>query len=83
MPEIRRSFVLSFCIGGLVGGGIVLLLSRCLTKTKRSRSTGKDNVRSLYDKTLEQPNENSVYCAPEGAGMRYNLGEKIYYSSGD
>ncbi len=83
MPRSKRSFILSFCIGGLVGGSIALLLSQYLERTQRVKSTRKDNVRSLYGKTQEQSYENGIYCAPEGAEMHYDIGENIYYSSGE
>jgi len=81
MPRSKRSLILSFCIGGLVGGGLAVLLSQCLERTQRVKSTKKYNVRSLYGKAQEQSYENGIYCAPEGAEMHYDIGENIYYSS--
>ena len=80
MNEKRSSVMLSFLIGGLIGGGITFLLTSSLMRKRNTvpaRETGK---RGLSDEMKEQSYEEGDYCAPEGASMRYDMGKDLYYS---
>lgn len=82
MPDNKRAFILSFLIGGLIGGGATFLLSRCLTRTgNRKLTTRTVTRRQLSDEIEERPHEEGDYCAPEGADIRFDTGKDIYYSN--
>ena len=83
MPEKKYSSVLSFMIGGLVGSGIVLLLTQYLTRKRNSKAIKTKRAKMPWDEIEEQIYEDGVYCAPEGADMHYDMEEEDqYYSNG-
>jgi hypothetical protein len=81
MSDNKRSFILSFLIGGLIGGGATFLLSRCLTRPKNSRLIRTYTKNKALDEIEERPHEEGDYCAPEGADIRYDAKKDIYYSN--
>jgi hypothetical protein len=80
MNEKKSPLLLSFLIGGLLGGGITFFLA---TNLMRSRNAKHTRTRDWSDETDEQSYEDGVYCAPEGADMHYDVGKDVYYSDGE
>jgi hypothetical protein len=79
MLDRKSSFMLSFFIGGLIGGGITFLMA---THLLRTRSTRVNKTRGLRrDEMEEQSYEESDYCAPEGADLHYDREKDMYYSN--
>ena len=82
MPDSKHSFVLSFFVGSLIGSGITLLLAQHLLR-KRTAKAKASRMEMLRDELKERLYENGIYCAPEGADMRYDLEDDVYYYKGD
>jgi hypothetical protein len=78
MLERKGSFILSFFIGGLIGGGITFLLATHLLRTRSARANKTTGTRGEME---EQSYEESVYCAPEGADLHYDRDKDMYYSN--
>ncbi len=81
MFEKRGSFILSFFIGGLLGGGIALLLAPGLVRKRSDKPVRARRTRELRDEIEKQSYEEGIYCAPEGADMHYDIGKDMYYSN--
>jgi hypothetical protein len=79
MLDRKSSLMLSFFIGGLIGGGITFLLATHLLRTRNTRISKTKGLRR--DETEEQSYEESVYCAPEGADLHYDREKDMYYSN--
>jgi hypothetical protein len=81
MSEKKSSLMLSFFIGGLIGGGMTFLLASSLMRkrsTKRARATKKwESSGEMEERTYEE----GGYCAPEGADIHYDVGKDAYYSN--
>ena len=81
MSEKKSSLILSFLIGGLLGGGITFFLASNLMRLRNAKPI---RTRDRFDETDEQSYEDGgVYCAPEGADMHYDVGKDVYYSNGE
>jgi hypothetical protein len=81
MPEKKSSLLLSFLVGGLIGGGITFLLALSLTRKQSAMPARETRKWELSDEMEEQSYEEGVYCAPEGADMHYDIGKDTYYSN--
>ena len=81
MSEKKSSLMLSFFIGGLIGGGITFLLASSLMRTRKARPTRANRTPVLRDEMNEQSYEEGGYCAPEGADIHYDVGKDTYYSN--
>ena len=77
MSERKRSLMLSFLIGSVIGGGMTFLLATHFLKTRGVRA---NKTKGLRDEMEEQSYEEGIYCAPEGADLHYDAGKDIYYS---
>jgi hypothetical protein len=80
MSERKGPFILSFVIGSLIGGGLTLLLSRCLVR-QQNAGIITNKRKGPLDEMKEQYYEEGDYCAPEGADRHYDMGKDIYYSN--
>lgn len=78
MSEKKSSIMLSFFIGGLIGGGITFLLATQLLRTRNVRVNKTKGQRDVME---EQSYEEGIYCAPEGADLHYNAEKDTYYSN--
>jgi hypothetical protein len=81
MPEKKSSLMLSFLVGGLIGGGITFLLASSLTRKRSTIPARETRKWELSGEMREQSYEEGVYCAPEGADMHYDMGKDTYYSN--
>ena len=72
MNERKSSLILSFFIGGLIGGGITFLLASSLMRTRGTKPVRVNKTGELPDEMKEQSYEEGIYCAPEGADIRYD-----------
>jgi hypothetical protein len=81
MNEKKSSLMLSFFIGGLIGGGITFLLTSSLMRKGRTKPSGAAWKWEKSDDMKEQSYDEGVYCAPEGADMHYDMGKDTYYSN--
>lgn len=81
MNEKKNSLLLSFFIGGLIGGGITFLLASSLMRTGRNKPSKATRKWEIPDEMKEQAYDEGVYCAPEGADMHYDMGKGTYYSN--
>jgi hypothetical protein len=81
MPEKKSSLLLSFLVGGLIGGGATYLLTSSLTRKQSTIPARETRKWELSDEAEEQSYEEGVYCAPEGADMHYDIGKDTYYSN--
>ena len=82
MTEKKSSLMLSFLIGGLIGGSMTFLLASSLMRTRSAKPARTIKTRELLDEMKEQSYEEGIYCAPEGADMHYDIGKDTYYSNG-
>lgn len=82
MLNKKGSFLLSFFVGGLIGSGMTLLLAQYLARKQSAKAIKTDKTRMFRGEAKEQAYENGIYCAPEGADMRYDMEEDLYYSNG-
>jgi gas vesicle protein len=82
MLERKSSFILSFFIGGLIGGGIAFLLASSLMRTRSAKPARAVKTHESLDEMEEQSYEEGAYCAPEGADIQYDMGKDTYYSNG-
>jgi hypothetical protein len=80
MSEKKSSLMLSFMIGGLIGGGITFLLASRLMRTRRTKPARATRRWAASDEMREQSYEEGIYCAPEGADIHYDIEKDIYYS---
>ena len=83
MLERKSSFILSFFIGGLIGGGITFLLASSHMRTRSAKAVRTNKTRVLLDEMKEQSYEEGLYCAPEGADIHYDAEKDMYYSNGE
>lgn len=81
MTERKSSLMLSFLIGGLIGGGMTFLLASNLMRTRSAKPARANKKWELSDEMEEQSYEEGGYCAPEGADMHYDMGKDTYYSN--
>jgi hypothetical protein len=80
MSERKNSLVISFLIGGLIGGGMTFLLASRLMRTRRVKPARAAKRWAASDEASEQSYEEGIYCAPEGADIHYDMEKDIYYS---
>jgi len=79
--EKKVSLMLSFLIGGLIGGSITFLLASSSMRKRSTMPAGKTREWSLPDDMEGQSYEEGGYCAPEGADVHYDMGKDTYYSN--
>jgi hypothetical protein len=81
MTEKKSSLMLSFLIGGLIGGGMTFLLASSLMRRRGTKAARATRKWAASDDMEEQSYEEGGYCAPEGADMHYDMGKDTYYSN--
>ncbi len=81
MNKSKNSLILSFLVGGLIGGGITFLLTSGLMRKRSFMPARETGAWQLSDEIQERSRENGDYCAPEGADMHYDIGDGLYYSN--
>jgi hypothetical protein len=81
MTEKKSSLMLSFLIGGLIGGGMTFLLASSLMRARSAKPTRANKKWELSGEMGERTYEVGGYCAPEGADMHYDMGKDTYYSN--
>jgi hypothetical protein len=81
MLDRKSSFILSFFIGGLIGGSITFLLASSLMRTRGTKPARVNKPAGLRGEMEEQFYEEGIYCAPEGADLHYDREKDMYYSN--